>query len=490
MFRQHAEYGIFPRRRSRDVKRARTGGVRRKLVILLALLAVVVALLPTLVAKTPLGHALLSMALPKDSLTINIGEMSLSWISNPSLSNVEFKDASGDMLLAAESIRVDRSLAGLAMNPRDLGTIQIIRPVVHIKVRPDGSNLEDVIHKVLLASSNQHNPPEVTSHKKPIAFGIQLVEATVLSDDVATGRQWRVQNVNANYDSHGGAPGLGSLTGEILVADHGASATPAGRFALSLKPGEGGHEQLNLQADRIALAIAEPWLRRIESGSALSGTLSGQSTASWTAVNGGLPKDLTTSGALRIDQFDATGADLHGDHLKLAQIDLPWRATMQPTGLAIEVLQLQTDIGQLAIRGQFDPSAAFAPDDKTPTAASLIAGRHNLDIRGTIDMAKIAAMMPHTLNIRDDVTITSGTIDVVGGLKPAANGEVLTGSVSVPRLVGTSHGKSLVWDQPISTTVALRCEWCDSTRFAQVRFQIPSRGSDRHAATIYRRGEF
>ncbi|HEX5470303.1 MAG TPA: hypothetical protein VFW73_00360 [Lacipirellulaceae bacterium] len=430
--------------------------MRRKIVIILALLATVIALFPVLLAKTPLGNMLLSMVLPKDAVRINIGEMSLSWISNPTLSNVDIRDATGDSLLVAESIHINHSLVSLAFNPRDLGTIQIIRPVLHVKVRPNGSNLEDVIRKLLTASTEKHNLQDARPDKKCAAFGIQLVDATILSDDVSTGRQWRVQNISAEYDTRGVAPDQASLTGEIVVADRGSTPTPAGRFALSLKPSDGGHEQLSVQADRIALAIAEPWLRRFESGSALSGTLSGQATASWTAGNSGLPSDLSTRGALRVDQFDATGAGLHGDHVRLAQVELPWRITAQPTGLAIDEFQLRTDIGQLAIRGQFDPAAVRPPDSKSSTAARLIAGRHDLDMRGAIDIARLVAMLPHTLNIRNGVTITSGTIDITGGLKPTAKGETLTGSVNVARLAGTSRGKALAWDQPINMDVSLR----------------------------------
>ena len=35
------------------------------------------------------------------------------------------------------------------MSPHDLGVIEIIRPTIHLKVRPDGSNLEDALQKLL-----------------------------------------------------------------------------------------------------------------------------------------------------------------------------------------------------------------------------------------------------------------------------------------------------------------------------------------------------
>ncbi len=449
-------------RRQRVVKRLRRGGVRRRLLKFLVLIVVVIALLPLIVAKTPLRNVLLSMALPQDTLRVTIGNASLSWISGPSLSNVEVKDAAGNLLLAADSISIDRSPVNLALNSHDLGLIQITRPTLHVKVRPDGSNLEDAIQKLLgAASPGDEQPASDTAAKStnvapqaPLAFAIQLVEGTIVADDVTTSRQWRVQNANVQYDARGAGSGLGhgSLTGDIFVVDRGALAVPAGRFALSLKP-DGGRQQLSFQADRVALAMAEPWLRRFAAGSELSGMLSGQATAAWTASQTAFPSDLTTAGTLSIDRLDATTAALLGDRVRLARMELPWRLVAQPTGLAIQDLQLRSDVGQVAVRGRLDPATIASARDAS--ASSFMAGSHDLELRGSIDVAKLAAMLPHALRIRSDTTITSGTIDLAGSVKPTADGQAITGSLSAAQLAATSAGKPLRWDQPINANVAI-----------------------------------
>src|SRR5438093_168160 len=130
MFGRPAGSGLVFNRRRRFVNSLRAAGIRRKLLALLVLLVIGVALLPIIVAKTPLRNSLISMALPKDTLRVSIGDASLSWIGTPSLSNVEVKDAAGETLLVAESIRIDRTLLKLAMNSHDLGTLQVVRPTV------------------------------------------------------------------------------------------------------------------------------------------------------------------------------------------------------------------------------------------------------------------------------------------------------------------------------------------------------------------------
>src|SRR3954471_4494569 len=132
MFGQHSHSRPLGKRRS-FARTRRAGGIKAKLVTLLALVLVVVGVLPFIVAKTPLGNVLLSSALPRDSVRVTIGDASLNWFGSPSLSTVEVKDTAGETLLAAESIKINRTPLRLAMNSHDLGNIQIVRQVIHVK---------------------------------------------------------------------------------------------------------------------------------------------------------------------------------------------------------------------------------------------------------------------------------------------------------------------------------------------------------------------
>ena len=64
--------------------------------------------------------------------------------------------------------------------------------------------------------------------------------------------------------------------------------------------------------------------------------------------------------------------------------------------LAIEDLELQSDVGQLAVRGVVDPSllSTAAVVGIADVAAIDAAAQNNLEIRGELDLAKLAAMLP------------------------------------------------------------------------------------------------
>jgi hypothetical protein len=155
--------------------------------------------------------------------------------------------------------------------------------------------------------------------------------------------------------------------------------------------------------------------------------------------------------------LDAASPALRGDRIRLARVELPWRIVSQPTGLAIEDLQLKSDVAQLTVRGRIDP-AAMTPAPAAPAASFPFNGRNDIELRGTIDVARLATMLPRALGIRGDTTITSGTIDIASRLQPTVAGQSLTGSIRTAQLAATSGGKPFSWDAPVSANFAIRRE--------------------------------
>lgn len=423
------------------------------------LLAILVALLPMIVAKTPLLNAVVSAATPSDAIHITVGGASLGWLSSPALTGVQVSDSAGNALLATDSVVINRAPISLLLNSRDLGVIQINHPQVYIKVRPDGSNLEDILQRVMadLAKKVQSQPEPVSSRGHPV-YAVQLVDGTIFAEDVATGRVWRIDGLNGQYDCHGtnGGFGNGTLAGQISVTQaNGGGAQPAGRFALTLKP-NGNRDELNLQAEGIALAVLEPYLRRAATNTELSGTLSGNASAAWNADPNAVASDLTTAGTFTIDRLDAAAPALAGDRIRLARIELPWRLTAQRAGISIDDLQLRSDVGQVAVRGRLDP--AFLAAQQNAAAAFPFAGNNDVELRGAVDLARLATMLPHALRLRSDTIITAGSVDLAGRLQPTATGQSLTGSVRTAQIAATANGKPFRWDDPINASFAVRRE--------------------------------
>ena len=167
----------------------------RRLAVFVIFVAVIVALLPTLVAKTPLRNVILSAVLPKNSVQVAIGDASLGWFSPPSVSGIEVRDAAGRPLVAVESVQLSRSPWRLATNWHELGEIVVTRPVVYVAVRPDGSNVEDVIHQLTATAGGPSNGEVGGESSAKVAVAVKVVDGTVLMQDAATGRGWRVASL-------------------------------------------------------------------------------------------------------------------------------------------------------------------------------------------------------------------------------------------------------------------------------------------------------
>lgn len=412
----------------------------------LALLVLVIAVLPAIVAKTSLRNALLARAVPGGIVRVTAADASLSWISGPSLAGVEVVDASNAPLLAAERISLGQSPISLALNSRDVGVIEVIRPTIHIKVRPDGSNIEDAIGAIVSAitPSDGQSPTEVTA-AAPTRFALSLLEGTVIVDDEVTGEQWRLESVNVQYDNRtsGSRIAMAAISGRLVQQVKGGSTAAAGSFSAAIEPAEGGRGLAKLQTEGVSLAAAEPWLRRFATGVSLRGTLSGQGSATWTIPTVGvMPNDLTTNGSLSIAQLDATASALQGDRVRLARLDMPWRITAQEKGWRIEELRILGGIANLAVRGFVDP--------KTEPA------QHQLEMVGGVNLAQLAAMLPHALHVREGTTITSGEVEFAAKVQPTDGVQLITGSIRTTPLAASHDGQDVRWDEPVRANFALR----------------------------------
>lgn len=437
----------------------RAGGTRRRLVAILALMILAIAVLPLIVAKSPLRNSLIAMALPDGQLQVEVGDASLGWFSGPSLAQVVVRDADGQLLLTAENIALDRSPGSLFLNPRQMGTIAIVRPTLYVAIRPDGSNVEDVINAFSNKSGVQ--PPLQTGElAPPVAFRVHVQEGTVVAEDLAMSRKWRIEGVDLQADTHGanGGLGRGQLVAQIVAvpAREAARARP-GRIAASFGSDAAGRQQLSWQAENFSLALVEPWLRRAVVAGELNGLLSSQGTANWTKGAAAMPSDLVTAGTLAIDQLDASAPLLQGDRLRLVRMEMPWRLSPQADGWRIEDLQLRSDIGMLAMRGTIE-AAAFSRAPAAAAAVTSPASRHAVELRGSIDVARLAELLPHALRIRQDTTIRSGLVEFAGRCQPSGSGQIVTCSLNSDELIAVNAGQIVRWDRPVSASIALQRE--------------------------------
>jgi len=390
---------------------------------------------PTIVSRTSLRDTLLTSQLPR-GWSFASQQATLGWMSGQTLTGVTLSDAQGKPLLTVASFKLSKPLLSLAINPADLGKIEIVRPVANLEIRPDGSNWEDL----WLALQQQALGPQ--SQDFDLQLKIKIVDGVVRGVDRATGQQWLLDAVKA-------AVTLGA-TMQVSGSAQLATEQPVqrGQIKFRWQPGSEGKQQAEILAERLPLGPLAPWLARFVPGAQLGGLLSADAQLSW-RVDPQRGLQLQTNGRLESRLLDFSADVLAGDRLRWQPVTAPWKLSVSDDQLTIEQLTIDSDWVKLDVTGVLTLSQWQALRfEALPKSAVQLSGR--------ADLAKLATMLPKTLQLREGVQIDAGKLKFDANGQP--DGEQLTwqATASLQNLAGTDGRRPFQWQEPVEVAVRLR----------------------------------
>ncbi len=465
-----------PRRRSRRKPRRRVWLLGAGLLVLVGLW-----LLPAIVAHTPLCAWLVGRATADLNGSLSIGSASLGWLSPVKLRAVELRDTNDETVFQADELTTAKPLAELLLNWDDLGAIHLAKPRLDLVTRDDGSNLEDVLAEYLQRESSGYQP----------AFKVDFSGGSATLKDLPTGQTWQLDDVRLLGVRPPGArdPWHIDLSATVArahsaVASRGklhiaaqyrpapradSTETPGGATppvaALSAEPSSGNADgpgpaeeaqgqgapqrlQATIDAERVPLAVLRPALARVMPGARLSGEMSGKALVRW-------PEDEASPRALGarvgVDGF-SLGASMFGaDRFWLPRFEGECRIEGTGSLLQVAVLQLDCELGEVHARGTLRPRT-FGEDRKWWD--KLLS--QDLELAGRVDLAKLAATLPHTLHIREDTQITGGELVFELACQPGGQSPGWQGRLETTGLRANHAGRELVWERPIELTVVAR----------------------------------
>ncbi|MEM1303680.1 MAG: hypothetical protein AAGG46_02230, partial [Planctomycetota bacterium] len=477
--------------------------VARRFVCVLIGAGLLAAFGPTLVGSTGLRQWALDRALPASVGRLTATGANFSWWSPVELSGVQLVDPAGTVVFRAATVRVDRTLWQLAGNSADLGAVRVDRPMVAVFVRPDGSNVEDLI--ALLESERAADKPlEQTAAEDDLATpplieitngAVQIVEAA------GQQRSWVLDEVNARVAIGGGnalptvaasaivyAGVIDTAAAPVRASGQVAPARDAGTLrienstngpAAPLAPqgAPQSTQQLALTVDRLPVEPLEPWLARFDPTVRLAGTLSGNGGVQWrppptpagpAAPNHAAPNQaalnlpttpdratailqsgLVTSGTLAGDRISVRLGVLGDRPMQLTRAELPWRVRTTADGrLAVEQLDLASEFGDAKLRATLDRgelAALLAGDWSAPRTASL---------ESDVDIAQLARVAPGLLRLKEDAAIQAGRANVSLASQPVdptrpTLGRRLTGTADTSDLTAVVGGRVIEWNRPL-----------------------------------------
>lgn len=402
---------------------------RRRWAWILAGLLAAVGLAPSVLGHTSFRNQILAglLASPQGSVTCH--DASLGWFSPISAEHVELRDAQGELIASAPSVTLDKSLLGLLLDSTSLGAIRVEAPQLYVELREDGSNVEDFV------AAFQSPDAEPTR----VSFVLEVHDGAIHWEDRATGRTWQLNDVKTH---------LAMSTFEALPLRIKAAASlasqPAGTLqadlTLPMEAGSPDPTRIKLQADRFPLAFLQTIVCRYVPDTKLSGTLTTQLDLTWKAAG-----DVALAGDVLATDLRLQTPALGQDQIALDRLQMPCQVTYDGRRLKIDQLDAECDLGSLSVQGSVAAGAA---------AADLL--QQPLQARGKLDLARLAQMLPETLNIRPGTKITSGEIELA--LDSRADGATHRwhGEITATRLAAESTTRKIVWEQPIEMLLDAR----------------------------------
>lgn len=400
-----------------------------RLLLLLAVLAVLVWLLPIIAVHTPLALWTLKLATTDLNGSVSVESVSLGWFSPVAVMGVDVKDAHGKPVLTLTAASSDRTLASLLWNYSNLGRFRLVNPRLSLVLRDDGSNVEDLLAKYLAPSKETK---ETSSAK--LSLAIEIVDGSVSVADELTGHRWQVEKLGAGFEMLAGPDG--PMKAYVSAALPGNQQ--AGKIEAQWETASGGNA-VSLGTAGVPLAMFRPLVARFAPGTTLTGQLSSDLKVSWggsgTGKNG-VQADFS------LESVSLGSPVLKTDVLRLDRFHAVCQASWQADRVDIEQASIVCDLGNASL------TSAMRLDQKDGwSLRSLLHQRH--DLNGRVDIARLAHLLPATLRMHRQVEIRSGQVQLTFNSRPEPRGMSWHGQLEAANLTATASGRQIAWQRPM-----------------------------------------
>lgn len=421
-----------------DVRPARKKGQPHwRLFTMLATLAVIVWLLPIIVVKTPLFGWILKKSTADLNGSVTIKSVSLGWLSPIEVQGIEMKDANGKTVLSVDSVTGDRRLAAIACNYSNLGKFTLLGTKLSVAMRDNGTNIEDVLAQYLAPQKETTEKP-VAKSSLAIGVVVEAIDASASITDVQTGLVWQLQKLSLKFGMDAKADG--PMIFDVATDLHDSHGT--GKLSAGIKMTSTASEA-KVSIAQFPLPMLRALIARIVPGTTLTGRLSSEIGVRWGNKSG--KNEIAAS--LSTENFSLSSPTINKDELRLARLQAICQASWQGDRLDIEKSAIECDIGNALLTG----SVPLGSKDGFSPKAIM---HQRQEFSGTVDLARLAQMLPATLHIRQQTRIESGQVQWVWNSRPEQQKTTWHGQIEAANLTATdATGRRSTWNKPIVAVI-------------------------------------
>ena len=412
---------------------------------------------PIIVSRTELKNQVVPLLLPELAGDIQFDSAQLNWLTPIQLNGLIVRDADGNQLLAATSVRSERSLLNLLLHLDDLGRISLQSPHAQLVVDQQHSNFDS-----LLASVGAFDDaPRPDDDETVTGFVLEIVDGRLdIHDRFADSR-----SSVSGLQMHLRIPHIRRDTVALTlsaIASPMEAGTTGGQVDVEFRwqpPGKVdarnlGAGSVKIVTQQFPAATMEPVFSYVGSNFRTRGNLTGTVESQWEPSGQGPQLNAQAD----VDVVDArlSAPELLGqEDLQSKRLKVTVDGTANSGHLHLTEMTLTSDFGNVQATGSLPLEELFV-DDFAHSFGTWRSG-HELKATGRFDLRQIAASLPRTLHLRQDTAIVGGelTFDLESrALNAASRG--ISGTLKSQNIVASTNGKTVAWQRPLESSFRIQ----------------------------------
>ncbi len=442
---------------------------RRFGVFSLAALAVLVAgawFAPVVLVHTQLRDRPLEDAFAGIDGSIASGSATWSWLGPIEYRNVVLRDASGLPAVIVRSVIVEKGILGLALDPKNLGTVRLAGVEAAVMVRPGASSLEDILAPWL---ARPREGPGVACDIEVVGGSVDLVDTprndawrinelfavgTLRSDGTCT--EWTVAG---RLRHAGNAPQVPAPPVQVpeTPARLDRATIPAATSAVLARDGgwsissSGGSERtVTVTANRLPLGSSSVLATRRGYERLVDGLADIRLDIAPGATG------PVIKGRIVAEQVAVCRADTLAEEFTVPRCELPLHLSMADRDIVVHELRFTSPVATGEITGRVPWPGADAWDWFSESAT------RDWTVAAEVDLAAAAKSLPGGLTVRDDVRVTGGTMNLTASTRADGFDRVVElrldarDLAAVRGALGADRGRPLRWNDPFSAWLRAR----------------------------------
>jgi len=416
--------------------------LRRLLIIagaILALLFLLVLLIPTLLS-TGLGRSIAVGQVNKRlNGTLAIKDWSLGYFSDTRVTGLKLSDAAGEPIVEVKSITIPRGLLAFTGSRYDIGKTVIEAPTLTLRLRKDGStNLADLV----AVSTGEKIPSEKAAPGRPIGVDV-FGELDLTNGEITVtpegGKPFTIHDLRVNVK-------LDGFDNPIVVSQSAALGDKRAPLTINLsaKAFKNGVPAPDAIAGKLKFTLDDFDLAAVADITQMLGlpvNATGNATIDLDASLNG-PQAGTAKGSISLRAFALSGDALRDDRLRLAKADTSFDLARDGDRITINTLRLDSAPAKIEASGKLT----------LPEGAPLPTGT----FKGTaqLDLAAVASQLPNTLQLREGLSVESGTLALDIDLASEGARTIFRTALSIENLAAVRSGKHITLDKPVTLTAS------------------------------------